>query len=56
MDKMIMYLILGTSMSVGGLIPVLLGQSAFGGWSLLGTTIGGFIGIYIYVKIRQNAN
>lgn len=54
MNKLPMYIILGVTMAVGGYVPVMFGQSSFGGWSLLGSTIGGIVGIYIYVKARQN--
>lgn len=49
-----MYLVIGIFMSAGGYLPVLFGQSAFGGWSILGTLLGGIAGIYIYFKLRQS--
>ena len=53
MEKLTMYIIIGIAMTIGGYIPVLFGQSAFGGWSLLGTVIGGIAGIYIYIKMSS---
>ena len=46
-------MIMSISMGVGGYLPVVFGQSALGGWSILGTIIGGVIGIIIYAKVRK---
>ncbi|MGB2786845.1 MAG: hypothetical protein WBB94_00490 [Candidatus Saccharimonadaceae bacterium] len=54
MTKIPMYIILTVAMSLGGYIPTLFGESAFGGWSILGTMTGGFIGIVIYAKLRKS--
>ncbi len=54
MSKLTMYIIMSLSMGVGGYIPVLFGQSAFGGMSVLGTVIGGIFGIILYAKLRSN--
>ncbi len=54
MSKLPMYIIMSLSMGVGGYIPVLFGQSAFGGMSVLGTVIGGIFGIILYAKLRSN--
>lgn len=53
MTKLVMYIIIGVTTTVGGWIPTLFGSSWFGGWSILGTLIGGIVGIVIYYKIRQ---
>jgi hypothetical protein len=37
-------------MAIGGYIPVLFGASAFGLWSLLGSTLGGVVAIYFIYK------
>ncbi len=47
-----MYILVGGGMTLGGFLPVLFGQSALGGWSVLGSFIGGILGIYLYVKIK----
>ncbi len=54
MSKLPMYVIMSLSMGVGGYVPVLFGQSAFGGLSILGTVIGGIFGIILYAKLRSN--
>jgi prolipoprotein diacylglyceryltransferase len=48
-----MYIILTAAMAIGGYIPVLLGADALGGWSILGGLIGGLIGVWVYLKIRN---
>lgn len=45
-----MYLIMSVAMGAGAYIPVLFGQSAFGGWSILGTIFGGIVGVYIVYR------
>jgi len=53
MNKIPMYLIVSLGMAIGGYLPVLFGQSALGGWSIIGTLIGGFAGIWLFWKMRQ---
>lgn len=53
MAKFSMYLIMTVSMSLGGYLPTLFGESAFGGWSILGTIVGGIIGVITYAKLRK---
>ena len=48
-----MYIIMTIAMGIGGYIPVLFHQSALGGWSILGTMIGGVIGVIVYAKLRK---
>ncbi len=38
---------------IGGYIPVLFGQSDFSLWSILGSTIGGIIGIIIARRLES---
>jgi len=38
---------------IGSYIPVLLGDSIFGGWSILGGLIGGLLGIYCGVFVSR---
>ena len=42
------------AMGAGGYVPVLFGQSALGGWSILGTVLGGIVGIVVYAKLRND--
>lgn len=38
---------------VGSYIPVLFGGSFFGGWSVIGSAIGGFVGIWLGVVVSK---
>ncbi len=38
-------------MFVGGSMPLLFGDGDFDGWSILGGLVGGFVGIWLGVKI-----
>ncbi len=40
-------------MTIGGAVPTLFGASPFGGWSVLGGMLGGFVGIWAAVKLSQ---
>jgi len=53
MTKLVMYIIIGVTTSIGSYVPVLFGASMLGGWSVLGSLIGGIIGIVIFYKVRQ---
>jgi hypothetical protein len=37
--------------SIGGYLPVLFGAHGISYWSLLGSAVGGFIGIYVSFKL-----
>lgn len=54
MSKLPMYVIMSIFMAAGGYLPVVFGQSALGGWSVLGTVLGGIVGIIAYAKLRSN--
>lgn len=54
MSKLPMYVILTIATGLGGYIPVLLGDSPLGGWSLLGSVLGGIGGIFVYVYLRNS--
>jgi hypothetical protein len=47
-----MYIIIGVTTTIGGYVPVLFGADMLGGWSILGTLIGGIVGIYVFYKVR----
>ncbi len=51
MTKKLILLFLFVGSLLGGYIPLLWGGSAFSGWSILFSTLGGFLGIYIGYKI-----
>lgn len=53
MNKLPMYTIMTVTMGIGGYLPVLFGQSMLGGWSVLGTVIGGIVGVAIYARARR---
>lgn len=49
-----MYIIMTVFMTLGSLVPALFGQSMLGGWSILGTFIGGIVGVFVYWKARES--
>ena len=53
MNKGVIGLMAGVGGTVGGYLPVVFGQSSFGGWSLLGAFVGGLVGIWIGYKLSQ---
>lgn len=53
MNKSTMYLLITLGGGIGGYLPVLFGADGFSVWSILGSTIGGFTGIYIAMKLSD---
>ena len=53
MSKIVMYIILTVTMGIGGYVPVLFGADALGGWSILGGLVGGIVGIWAYMFVRN---
>ncbi|MFZ1458990.1 MAG: hypothetical protein WAT17_03875 [Candidatus Saccharimonadales bacterium] len=53
MSKLPMYIIMSIAMGVGGYVPVMFGADMMDPSTILGTVIGGIIGIVIYVKLRN---
>ena len=51
--KGIILLTSGLGGTIGGYVPVLLGASGIGGWSILGALIGGLLGIWAGYKISD---
>lgn len=51
MKKATVYLILSITTGIGAWIAVLLGADTLGGWSLLGSFIGGIVGVYAITKL-----
>lgn len=53
MDKKIILLFAGLGGGIGGYVPTLFGASSFGGWSILGSLVGGLVGIYLGVQFQD---
>lgn len=53
MNKTMMYIFISIGGAIGGYVPVLLGASGISAWSILGSTIGGIVGIFAAVKLLQ---
>lgn len=51
MNKTMMYLFITIGGAIGGYLPVLFGASGIGVWSILGSTVGGLLGIWAAVKL-----
>lgn len=45
---------MSVTMGVGAYVPVLIGASALGLISILGSVIGGVVGIVLYVYLRNS--
>lgn len=55
MEKKIIYIFIGVFGTIGAYLPVLFGQSALGGWSIMGGFIGSIVGVVVGVKVNNNA-
>ena len=54
MNKSVILLLAGVFGTVGAYVPVLFGDNDFlSGWSILGSTIGGFFGIWLAVWLGK---
>lgn len=53
MEKKIIWLMLFVGSTLGSFVPLLWGESAFSISSIVFTTLGGFLGIWIGFKINQ---
>lgn len=53
MEKTVVYIIIAITGSIGGYIPVLFGADPFGGWSILGSGIGGIVGIVVFYQAKK---
>ena len=40
--------------SVGGYLPVMLGADIFSLWTIVGTLVGGIVGIWVGIKLSGN--
>lgn len=48
-----MYICISIGGLVGGYVPTLFGANGFSPWAILGSTIGGVLGIYVAVKVSN---
>ena len=53
MEKSVQYLLITIGGGIGAYLPTLFGQSSFGGWSIIGSLVGGFIAIYFIFKLNN---
>ncbi len=54
MNKTMMYLMISIFGGIGGYLPALLGdRSLFSGWAILGSTVGGLVGVYVAYKLSK---
>jgi hypothetical protein len=54
MNKTIMYLFITIGGGIGAYLPTLFGADGLSLWSVLGSTVGGLLGIWAAVKVSQN--
>ena len=53
MSKALMYIIIGVTGTIGAWVPTPFGAGMLDMWSIFGSVVGGFMGIFIYWKLRQ---
>ena len=54
MNKQLLTLMATIGIIIGSYVPILLGDSSLlDGWSILGGVIGGFLGIWVGVKLAK---
>ncbi len=54
MNKTVLYIFITIGGGIGGYLPVLFGDSSmFLGWSILGSTIGSIVGIFLAKKVSD---
>jgi hypothetical protein len=54
MQKAVMYTFITIGGVIGAYIPVLFGADGFSAWSVIGSTVGGFVGLYVAYKLSQS--
>jgi hypothetical protein len=54
MQKAVMYTFITIGGFIGAYVPVLFGADGFSVWSIIGSTIGGGLGIYAAYKLSQS--
>ena len=53
MSKLPMYVIMTIAMGIGGYVPVMFGAGMMDFSTIVGTVIGGIIGVIVYQKLRS---
>lgn len=53
MEKKIIYIFIAVFGTLGAYLPVLFGQSALGGWSILAGFIGSILGLVVGIKTNN---
>lgn len=53
MYKRVIILVASLGGMLGAYVPVLLGAPSLSGWSILGSFIGGLVGVWVGVKLSQ---
>ena len=54
-SKLILYVSITVFGLLGTYLPVwTLGEDPLGGWSILGSLIGGFVGIWVWFKLKDS--
>ena len=51
MDRKVMYIFVSVGGAVGAYLPIIFGAGGFSIWSIIGSAIGGFAGIFLAAKI-----
>jgi hypothetical protein len=53
MEKTAKYLILSIGMGIGAYLPTIFGAGSFGGWSIIGTMLGGIASVVVIYKLSN---
>ena len=53
MNKTLMWVLISVGGTIGAITPSLFGANELSGWSILGSMIGGFAGIWIAYKLSE---
>lgn len=53
MNKSLLILLAGVGGMIGSYVPILFGADSLGGWTILGSLVGGLAGIWIGYKLSD---
>lgn len=53
MNKTLLYLCITIGGAIGGYIPVLFGADGFSAWTILTSTVGSIIGIFVAARLSE---
>ncbi|MCA9349227.1 hypothetical protein KC878_03775 [Candidatus Saccharibacteria bacterium] len=57
MNKTVLYICMSIFAGIGGYIPTLLGDTSWmSGWGILGSTIGGIVGVLVARKLSSGSD